>query len=48
MLGAELVRTSRILSYDDVTPHGKIVVALTETIRLLGEIDELIPSWRIE
>jgi len=31
-----------------VTHYGKIVVALKETIRLMVEIDELIPSWPIE
>jgi hypothetical protein len=38
----------RTLSYDDVTHYGKIVVALKETIRLMREMDELIPSWPIE
>ena len=41
-------RKGRTLSYDDVTHCGKIVAALKETIRLKGEIDELIPSWPIE
>jgi predicted helicase len=41
-------RKGRTLSYDDVTHYGKVVVALKETIRLMGEIDELIPSWPIE
>ena len=41
-------RKGRTLSYDDVTHYGKIVVALKETIRLMGEIDEIIPSWPIE
>jgi len=27
---------------------GKTVVALKETIRLMAEIDEVIPSWPIE
>jgi len=31
-----------------VTHYGKIVVALKETIRLMGEIDAVIPSWPIE
>jgi hypothetical protein len=34
-------------SYDDVTHCGKVVVALEETIRLMVEIDDLIPSWPI-
>ena len=41
-------RKGRTLSYDDVTHYGKIVVALKETIRLMGEIDKVIPSWPIE
>ena len=41
-------RKGRTLSYDDVTHYGKIVVALTETMRLMQEIDEVIPSWPIE
>jgi predicted helicase len=41
-------RKGRTLSYDDVTHYGKIVVALKETIRLMGEIDDVIPSWPIE
>ena len=36
------------LDDDDVTHYGKIAVALKETIRLMGEIDGLIPSWPIE
>ena len=37
-------RRSKCGSYtNDVTHYGKIVVALKETIRLMGEIDELIP-----
>jgi predicted helicase len=38
-------RKGRTLSYDDVSHYGKIVVALKETIRLMGEIDAIIPSW---
>jgi predicted helicase len=38
----------RTLSYDDITHYQKIVVALKETIRLMGEIDQLIPNWPIE
>jgi predicted helicase len=41
-------RKGRTLSYDDVTHYGKIVVALKETIRLMAEIDGVIPSWPIE
>ena len=35
-------------STNDVAHYGKIVVALKETIRLIGEIDEVIPSWPME
>jgi hypothetical protein len=35
-------------STNDLTHYGKIVVALKETIRLITEIDEVIPSWPIE
>jgi predicted helicase len=38
-------RKGRTLSYDDVLHYQRIVVALKETIRLMREIDELIPTW---
>ena len=41
-------RKGRKLSFDDLFHYQKIVVALKETMRLMGEIDELIPSWPIE
>ena len=41
-------RNGRTLSYNDATHYGKIVVALRETIRLMPEIDEVIPSCPIE
>jgi hypothetical protein len=41
-------RKGRSLSYEDVTHCGKIVVAPKETIRLMAEIDEVIPSWPME
>jgi len=40
--------TGRSLSCDDVTHYGKIAVALKETIRLMAEIDAIVPSWPIE
>ena len=40
-------RKGRKLSYDDIQHYQKIVVALNETIRLMAEIDKLIPSWPI-
>jgi predicted helicase len=41
-------RKGRKLTFDDLFHWQKIVVALKETMRLMGEIDELIPSWPIE
>jgi hypothetical protein len=38
----------RKLSWDDIQHYQKIVVAIKETIRLMKEIDELIPKWPIE
>jgi predicted helicase len=41
-------RKGRTLTYDELTHYQKIIVALKETIRLMAEIDELIPGWPIE
>ena len=41
-------RKGRTLSYDDVTRYQKIIVALKETLRLMTEIDAVIPDWPIE
>jgi len=41
-------RKGRKLIFDDFFHYQKIVVALKETMRLMGEIDELIPTWPIE
>ena len=38
-------RKGRSLSSDEIDHYQKIVVALSETIRLICEIDELIPCW---
>jgi len=40
-------RKGRKLSYDDVQHYQKIVVAQNETMRLMAEIDALIPKWPI-
>lgn len=40
-------RKGRKLSYDDIQHYQKVVVALSETIRLMAEIDKIIPSWPI-
>ncbi|TVP58504.1 MAG: N-6 DNA methylase [Nodularia sp. (in: Bacteria)] len=39
---------NRILSDDEINHYQKIVVALTETLRLMQEIDNLIPGFPIE
>jgi len=41
-------RRGRQLSFDDLMHYQKVVVALKETIRLMGEIDRAIPGWPIE
>ena len=41
-------RKSRILSYDELTHYQKVVVALKETMRLMAEIDTLIPCWPVD
>jgi len=41
-------RKGRKLDFNDFFHYQKIVVALKETMRLMGEIDELIPAWPIE
>jgi len=41
-------RKGRTLIYDELTRYQKVVVALKETIRLMAEIDELIPGWPVE
>jgi hypothetical protein len=45
---AQSDRKGRSLSYDDVNHYGKIIVGLKDTIRLMAESDEVIPSWPIE
>ena len=41
-------RRGRALTYDELTHYQKVIVALKETIRLMEEIDDLIPTWPIE
>jgi len=38
-------KAERKLSSDDIDHYQKIVVALNETIRIMREIDEVIPGW---
>jgi len=40
-------RKGRALSYDDMQHYRKIVVAQADTIRLMAEIDAVIPAWPI-
>ncbi|MFM2063419.1 MAG: hypothetical protein RLZZ507_3089 [Cyanobacteriota bacterium] len=35
------------LSFDDILHYQKIVVALTETLKIMTEIDQIIPEWPI-
>jgi hypothetical protein len=41
-------RKGRALSYDDMQHYRKIVVALAETIRVMAEIDAVIPAWPLK
>jgi Type ISP C-terminal specificity domain len=41
-------RRGRTLTYDDQMHYCKVVTAINETIRLMGEIDAAIPKWPIE
>jgi len=41
-------RKGRTLTYDELTHYQKVIVALKETIRLMAEIDELIPGWPVD
>ena len=38
-------RKGRVLTYEDQQHWQRVVVALTETRRLIAEIDEIIPGW---
>jgi predicted helicase len=38
-------RKGRTLSYEDIRHYQKIVVALSETRRLMAEVDGIIPGW---
>ena len=41
-------RKGRVLSFDDLFHYQKIVVALRETMRLMGEMDSLIRALPIK
>jgi hypothetical protein len=38
-------RRGRALTYQDIMHYQRVVVALANTIRLMAEIDDLIPAW---
>lgn len=40
-------RRGRMLSFDDLRHYQQVVVALSETLRLMEEIDAAIPGWPI-
>ena len=41
-------KVRRKLTVDETQHYQKVVVALKETIRLMGEINTLIPGWPME
>ena len=41
-------KAERALSTDDLKHYMKVIVALRETIRVMKEIDQAIPSWPLE
>jgi predicted helicase len=41
-------RKGRVLSGEEIHHYQRVVVALHETIRLMKEVDEVIPGWPIE
>jgi len=40
-------RKGRVLSGEEIHHYQRVVVALRETIRLMKEVDEVIPGWPI-
>jgi predicted helicase len=41
-------RRGRNLAFNDLQHYQKVIVSLCETIRIMREIDEMVPSWPIE
>jgi hypothetical protein len=41
-------RRGRLLTFDDLTHYQKVVVALSETMRVMEEIAAAIPGWPVE
>jgi hypothetical protein len=42
------LRCGRILTYDDLEHYRKVVTALSEITRLMGEVDAAIPKWPVD
>ena len=42
------IQTVRKLSVEEINHYQKIVIALTDTLRLMQEIDKIIPGFPIE
>lgn len=40
-------KANRSLSFDDILHYQKIVIALTATLKIMQEIDQIIPDWPI-
>jgi hypothetical protein len=36
------------MTFDDLERYSKVVTALSETLRLMAEIDAAIPKWPME
>ena len=41
-------RKGRELSFDELRYYQRIVVALQETMRVMDEVDDVIPGWPVE
>jgi hypothetical protein len=41
-------RKGRTLSGEEVSHYQRVVVSLKETMRLMNEIDQVIPRWPME
>jgi hypothetical protein len=41
-------KAERCLSLDDLKHYMKIVVSLRETVRIMKEIDQLVPNWPLK
>ena len=41
-------RRRRLLTFEELTHYQKVVAALSETMRVMGEIDAAIAGWPLE